>query len=316
MAMVGSITRGEIMGTPGTKITWTDSEKESAHNNEDAINEDVIIDYKDMVSDNVFKGEYPFDTILEGIESQFVDYINMEDKNNYLDIFYTQLHKSYEEVRADEEEEHPVEIIDALNELNKKFVDTVVELFDKRLTLHFPSIESETSISDNDVEFILRRSYEFFILGARDNFKTVITADIIPRVKDITDDREYFKTVNQLMEMYSPLITNIKPIDFLKYRNDLEMIELFENNQIVGNFLRKYTPKLFQNDEYMVVIINHITMIQQFKMDIVDSAENFEKSNVSPETKMVVGKATDDYYNTTNSPNDEANSDSEPEASL
>lgn len=291
--MVGSITRGEVMGTPGTKIKWSDSESENDRDLEDS--RDVVIDYSEMISDTAFKGDFPFDVIIEGIEKQFEDYINMEDKNNYLDIFYTQLHKSYEEIRVNEGEEHPVEITDALDEFHQRFVDKMVELFDQRLTLHFPSIASEASISDNDVEFVLRRSYEFFILGARDNFKTVISADVVPRARDITDDREYFRTVNQLMEMYTPLITNITPIDFLRYRNDLEMIELFENNQIVGNFLRKYTPKLYQNDEYMVEIINHITMIQQFKMDLLESTESFNNSEISEETKDLAEQRICEY---------------------
>lgn len=301
--MVGSLTKGEVMGTPGTKIEWTTKstgkEPQLANDKNDKVLEedsgDTVVDFSEMLGDTIFLGEFPFDAITEGIEEQFEDYINLEDKNNYMDIFYNQLYSSYEAVRADDSEEHPTEIIEALDKIHEDFIDKVVELFDKRLTIHFPSIEAATAGSSNDTEFILRRTYEFFILGAKDNFKTVITADIIPRVKDIVNDNEYFRTVNELMEMYSPLITNIQPEQFLKYRNDIEMIELFENNQISGNFLRKYSPKFYQNDDFMVEVINHITMIQQFKMDLLESTESFNNSDISEETKTMAEQRVYEY---------------------
>lgn len=297
MAMVGSITRGEVMGTPGTKIEWmTESTWDSSQltNDEQPASDEFIADYADLIRNQAFIGEYPIDAIKEGITDQFDDYINIEDHTNYLDVFYTQMHTSRNAVSLDDGEEHPTEITEALDGIQEEFINFMADMFRDRFTITIADIE-EGSMHSPDNEFILRRLYEFFILGAKNNFKAVIAADILPKVQNIQDDREYFRRVQELVDLNSPLITSVGPMDFLKLRNDVEIIEMFENGKIAGNFLRKYSPKFYQNEEFLVEVINHITMIQQFKTDLVNSTEDFEKSNVSPETKMVVEKTIEDY---------------------
>lgn len=296
MAMVGSITRGEIMGTPGTQIEWVTESTDSIDSNTTPIDPSTEkpTDYSDIIKDAAFIGDVPLESILEGLDEQFNDYINMDDKTNYVDVFYDQLHTSYESVNSSEEELHPNEVIEALDEIQQTFIGKLAELFKTRLTLSFGDLEGE-AIDYDDIEFVFRRMYEFFILGARDNFKTVIAADIVPKVAGIIDDREYFNKVEELVMSHNPLITSIGPMEFLRYRNDVEVIEMFDNGKVVGNFLRKYTPKFYQNEEYRVDVINHITMIQQFKTDLVESTGEFMKSNVSQETKLVVEKTIDDY---------------------
>lgn len=306
MAMVGSITRGEVMGTPGTKITWTDSEQETVRN------DDEVVDYNDIIKASAFVGDCPFDTIIEGLIEQFNDYINIEDKTNWMDVYYTQMHNSRETVRTNVDEDHPNEIMEVLDELQTKFITKVCDLFKERLTISFMDVESE-STDYNDLEFVFRRMYEFFILGARNNFKTVIAADVTPKVSDIKDDREYFDRVQELVMTYSPLILSMGPVDFLKHRNDVEIIEMFDNGKVVGNFLRKYSPKFYQNEEFMVEVINYITMIGNFKADLVESAGEFMKSDVSERTKMVVEKTIDDYRKMIKSPDVGDDDDSESE---
>ena len=134
-------------------------------------------------------------------------------------------------------------------------------------------LESE-SLDYDDLEFIIRRLYEFFILGAKNNFKVVIATDINARFKDVTeDDNAYFKQLQELMLLYSPLLTSIKPTEFLKIRGDMEIAELFDNGQVVGNFLRKYSPKFYQNEEFQVEVINYVTMTGQLGKELADGGQ-------------------------------------------
>ena len=256
---------------PSPSVSFDIDEEESALDNLSSA--DQPIDYSELVKDSTFIGQYPYETIIEGLEEQFADYINLEDDNtNYVDVFYDQLHASFEAINTDEEE-HPQEKKMVLQNLQDKFIEKMAMLFEQRLTITFVDIDGGMSNYD-DIEFVLRRSYEFFILGARNNFLTVMAADIYPKVKDIENDREYFNTVNDLVDSHSPLITSFGPIEFLKYRNDREMIELFENGKIVGNFLRKYSAKLYNNETFRIDIVNHITAYQQFMGDLNDSVNS------------------------------------------
>ena len=74
------------------------------------------------------------------------------------------------------------------------------------------------------------------------------------------------------MSLYTPLLT-MTPTEFLKYRGDDDITDLFENGVVSGNFLIKYSPKLYANDEFQVELINHIVMIQTMEED------NNEQSN-------------------------------------
>lgn len=237
---------------------------------DDPINEsESTIQYTHLIEEHAFLGIYPFAVILEGIQKQFEDYINMDDTTNYVDIFFTQLRDSYHAVESNDSEEHPMEIREVLDRLYKQFITTISDLFNIRLTITMMHVEEE-NIDDSDLEFIIRRLYEFFILSAKNNFKVVITTDVMSIIKDIgDDDKEYFKTLQGAMDRYSPLLTTITPTQFLQYRGDQEVYELFESGIVTGNFLRKYTPKLYQNDEFQVELINYITMVHQFKKDVI-----------------------------------------------
>lgn len=318
MAIVGSITRGEVMGTPGTKIEWltedTKAEGKGSNMEPTSQEEERVGDYTEIIKDSAFLGDTPIEAIIDGLTTQFNDYINIDDKTNYLDLYYTQMHNSREAVRTNVDETHPAEIMEALDDIQSKFITKICDLFKERLTISFMDIESESTDYD-DLEFVLRRMYEFFILGARNNFKTVIASDVLPKISGIKDDREYFNRVQELVASYSPLILSMGPMDFLNYRHDTEIVEMFENGKVVGNFLRKYSPKFYQNEEFMVEVINHITMIDQFKTDLVESVSEFDKSNVSPNVKTLVEKTTNDYLAMIREPVCEMDGDGSPAVS-
>lgn len=237
----------------------------------DPINEqssaDATVSFMDLIKERAFIGEIPSEPIFEGIRAQFEDYINMEDKTNYVDVFYNQLARSYDRVKNDDSEEHPVEINEALELLHQRFIDLMQELFQVRLTISIVDLEAGI-INREDLEFINRRLYEFFILDAKHNFKTAISKDVVSQIANIGDnDDEFFQRVQELMEGYNPIISTMTPTQFLQYRGEEEVYNLFANGRVNGNFLRKYTPKLYQNDELAVEIVNHITMIHQFNSD-------------------------------------------------
>lgn len=236
--------------------------------------EDEIIDYTDMIKENAFVGDIPFNTILEGITEQFSDYINLEDKNNYVDIFYDQWNMSMKIVESDDEEDHPQEIKEALENIKNEFIDKIHELFKQRLTITILAVDDESTPDVDELELVIRELYEFFILNARNNFKNAITISINLRlsidnvINEDTSDKEFFNKVNMLLDNYSPLVTCMTPRNFLEYNQRDDIIELFDEGQVSGNFLRKYTAKLYQNEEYKVELINHILMSQMFKNKI------------------------------------------------
>jgi hypothetical protein len=225
-----------------------------------------IIDHSQLIEQSVFLGLYPFEVITESIDKQFTNYIDMDDKVNYVDIFYNQLYDSYQKIHEDDGEEFPVESKEVLDSIYNTFKDHMRNLFYNRLTISIPVLENEDD--SEDVEFLIRRLYEFFILGAKDNFKSVISIKLCEQLKDFPDDNSYFNKVNSLLEDYSSIITVISAEEFLNTRGDKEMIELFTMGAVNGNFLRKYSCKLYQNEEFKVDLINYITMVNHFENDI------------------------------------------------
>lgn len=228
-----------------------------------------VYDYSDLIETDCFLGEVPFDTIIECIENQFDDYINNDDSTNYVDIFYTQLENSRRTVESDDNEVHIQEIKEALDKIEDKFNSFMQKEFTERLTLSITVLEDEDPTND-DVEFIFRKLYEFFILNAKKNFRDIIEKDMIKRLPQGLDDKTFFREIEKLMILYSPLITSIKPDEFIKLREDPDLQELFDNGEVSGNFLRKYSPKFYQNDEFKVEVINYVTMCAQFGRDITN----------------------------------------------
>lgn len=226
------------------------------------------IDYSELVQESAFLGDYPFDVILEGIREQFTDYINIEDKTNYVDVFYESIKESYRAVRENDEEEHPIEIIEALDRIKDQFISEIYRLFESRLTISIMVVDDETTEED-EVELAIRKMYEFFILGARDRFKTVIAAGLIPKLEDIEDDQEFFSKVDELLMDYDPLVTACTPTEFLQLCKDEDILSMYEDGQVSGNFLRKYSAKLYQNDGFKVDVTNHIILLQSVKEEII-----------------------------------------------
>jgi len=125
---------------------------------------EVPASHMDLVAPTAFIGTVSLENIMEGIENQFTDYIKLEDDTNYVDVFYDQLHASYEAAKG-ENDVFQEDTIEALDTIQQTFIDKMSQLFETRLTLTIADIDGE-SVDLNDIEFIIRRLYEFFILDA------------------------------------------------------------------------------------------------------------------------------------------------------
>ena len=254
-----AVSRGEIPTPDNTYLN-------------DVSDNDEPMEYTELIEHSAFVGEYPFNTIIDGITEQFKNYIGTEDSTNYVDIFYNQLHSSYD-IGNDDEEEHPMEIKSVLDQIKSEFTTRLTALFEQRL-----AITMDDRMSEDDIEYTIRRLYEFFILKAKDNFKRVITKDISSKIKTvISDDREFYNTIDQLLRYYSPLIIAITPMQFLRLAGDETIVEMFDSGQVIGNFLKKYATKLYQYEDFKVEIISNIVMVHDVKEEILNGSADANK---------------------------------------
>lgn len=232
--------------------------------------DEEFTDYVDLLGQNIFIGVYPLDTIYEGIEGQFIDYINIEDKTNYVDIFYVQLENSINAIKEDENEFHKDELLKKLEEIKDEFHRRIENLFETRLTITISAVDDLLTPDIDEVEVVIRKMYEFFILNARNNFITVIASDISLKNTIPLDDKSFFNQMEIEIQKYSPLLTCITPTKFLQYCEEDDILGLYEDGQVIGNFLRKYSPKLYQNEELKVEIISELTYLNDLKKRIVE----------------------------------------------
>ena len=247
-------------------------------------NTDTIIDPSVATRETIFLGSYPFETILESIQSQFENYINLEDRTNYLEIFYNQFTKSYQALYQDDGNENPQEMSEALDQIYNQLIQTMINLLDIRLGLGINGFE-EGQVSTDDLHYILSRLYEYFILRARHNFKIAIATSLSSTVRDMMEnskiDDTYFTKLQELLELYSPLISNIPPTEFIRFTGEREILELFETHRVVGNFLLKYSPKLYQNEDLAVEIINYVTAYPDLGKDLNSDQKSETEDNTN-----------------------------------
>lgn len=236
-------------------------------------NAESTIDYSELVEEDTFIGDTPFSTILDGLNEQFKDYINLEDNTDYVDIFYTQMEASINAIMNNELEDHVQEKLDILKKLDQTFTDTIADLFKIRLTITIIPIENEDPDDDDQIEGIVRALYKLFILDGKNTLKVVISNDIINRIGSIEDDLIFYREIDRLLPEYSPLIRCMPPSKFLRYCKAEDVIQMYESGNITGNFLRKYTPKFYQNEEFQVEAVNYISVIQAFKKDLMTIKE-------------------------------------------
>lgn len=247
----------------------------------DYMNDGKPQDYTEIIEYSVFLGDVPFATIKENIQTQFEDYINMEDKSDYVDTFYTQWKNSMESIEIGDD--NPDDRVEVLNNIKDEFVSFLLDLFEKRLAITITVVDNPETDED-ELELAFRRLYEFFILHGREYLKYVITTSISRSLKYvIEDDSQFYNTVSDMLTQYSPLLIAISPLEYIKLVNEQfdadDVQELFETSQITGNFLRKYSPKLYKNEDFECEIISAITLWDEWNKENHTYEENVQFSS-------------------------------------
>lgn len=279
MAFV-SVPYGLTSDTTGLSLYQEKVESSPDTNDEQLPEDSYTIDYAEMIADSAYICTYPIHAILDGIKEHFDDYINIEDDINYVDIFYDQWHYSREVALSDEKEMHRNDILEALENIHQNFLEHIKELFKTRLTITITDLEDDVPDDPEDIEYIIRTIYDYFIIDARKNFKNVITTDIVNKLsaKDtITDDNLFFDTVSGMLNFYSPLVRVLTPEQFMRYsasHTREDVIAMYEDGRLSGNFLRKYTCKLYKNEDFKVEIMNDVVIKQDFNNDILSGSND------------------------------------------
>lgn len=240
--------------------TWMDQES----------NADIPMTYGELIRQSVFIGEYTVETIQEAIQAQFEDYIDLQDQHNYVDQFFQQWAASLLHSQTSEEEAHPDEAREVLETIRDEFLSFLQEQFETRLALTFDDLD-ETRIDYDVIIPILRKAYAFFILGARSNFTNIITRTVGPKVRTIEEDDLYWTTLEAELKEFSPLVKCLTPTEFLQALDE-EVYTLFEQGYMVGNFLTKYSPKLYQKEEFKIEIMNNVTASIAVQEEVFGSA--------------------------------------------
>ena len=227
-------------------------------------------DFSELIEDSALQGIYPYDTIIESITNQFQDYIGNEDTNDYVDIFFEELKQSRIVNEEDNDSEHPEEVNSALDKYYDRFIATIRNLFETRLAVSI-LIEDDENTEEDELEIAIRRLYEFFILNAKHNFKYVISHDIDSKLSSFNipdgDDNLFYQTINDMLTQYSPVCIALTPTQFIQLTGNEEVLDMYETMQFSGNFLRKYSPKLYMHDDFNAEIISEIAILQDLRRE-------------------------------------------------
>ena len=253
-----------------------------------------IVSFQDALRSTVFFSDYDLDVLEEFIEDQFTNYTKGEDTTNYFEDTI-QAFKYSEEVIEVEFDEYTQERRQALTEMYDEFIDFMVLLIEKKLKISIPDYEPER-LPKEDLEYIIDEIYKFFILNARKNFRTFITNSVIEELSDelIKDSGEYYNRATEVIQNYFSILP-ITPEEFLLKLKQDQLLELYSDGRIAGNFLQKYSPKLYRHDDLLVDILTQI-MIKKFWQG---EASDF----LIERTLFKNGKWTKASHNDTNSNN-------------
>ena len=230
---------------------------------EDEYEEEAgIVSFQDALRSTVFFSDFDLDVIEEFIEDQFSNYIKAEDTTNYFEDTIQSFRYS-EEVIEVEFDEYTQERREVLTEMYEEFIDFMIRLIEKKLKISIPGYETE-ELQKEDLEYIIDEIYKFFILNARKNFRTFITNSVIEELSDETtkDPATYFNLVDNSIQNYFSILP-VTCEEFLLALKQDQLMELYENGQIAGNFLRKYSPRLYNHDDFLTDILTQI-MIKKF----------------------------------------------------
>lgn len=225
-----------------------------------------VVQFDDLIKNTVLYSDYDLDDVKDRIRDQFSNYISTSDRTNYLNIMFRNFRYSRMVINQELDEYTPERSI-ALRNMYDEFIEFLEDIIESKLTISIVNYDTSL-LNDEDIEFIYMTIYEFFILEARQNFKTVISNDIRKQIKGYTDEEDYFNKAQELILYYSPMITTITCEDFLLTLKRDDIKQLYDMGVIAGNFFRKYSPKFYKNDEFLVEVLNQVMTMFNFKIDM------------------------------------------------
>jgi hypothetical protein len=233
------------------------------------MDEDRSLEYQDvntaeLMKEEAFVSSYPFSEIISRMRNQFIDYINNKDMMNYVSLFFNSVYISFTTVdvnAADEDfpEQYAEEKRNALMLLQEEFIEEIRQMFSDYIGIGIPDVEN---FDADKLVAVLNNLYMYFILQAKDNFKVAISDYLNKTLK--TSGDKYFTDLQATIESsFLTYITVIDPSVFLQVTSGArEVYPYFMENVFTGNFLRKYTPSLYKNDDFKAEIINYTTVVK------------------------------------------------------
>lgn len=217
-----------------------------------------------LLQDTVFFGDYPLEDLKLRIKEQFENYISMEDDSNFFEIALNSFQYSLEVIEV-EFDEYTLERKELLSNMYLDFINYIINLIEEHLTVSIPDYETGL-LSRAEAEYIINEVYKYFILKARKNFKKVITNELKGQLKSLEDNAtKYLEKAQEIILNYGGIITQVSLPQFLQITKAEQIYELYENGQIIGNFLRRYSPRLYKHPDYLVEILNQLMIQLYFK---------------------------------------------------
>lgn len=220
----------------------------------DEAQEEFVVDSSSATSKyKAFIGSITFEDIMDNLQTQFEDYINIQDQLSYVQTFFSQYDDSKELWLNNETEEEPEVFLQALDDFYlSPFLEKLSKLFKERLNISITAIEDDKPLTD-ETKVLLISLYENLILNARHNIKLIFTDYIYSGMQNGIIDEGYFQVIQNMRTMEF-----LSPSQFLKTIDNFLFTE-FENGSFSGNFLQKYYPKFYQNKDLYEEIVAEVT---------------------------------------------------------
>lgn len=224
------------------------------------------MNFEYLLEDTVFFCDYPLLDLEQRITEQFSNLIDLEDDTDFFQVALNGFKYSLEVINT-EFDEYTLERREILRNKYFQFINFMINTIEEKLTISIPDYETGL-ISRQETEYLIEKLYRFFVLKARKNFKKVIAKQLEKQLKPYEEDAtKYLEKAQELIQDYFAIITTIDCETFLRTLNEQEIWDLYENGVIAGNFLRRYSARLYRHPDFVVEILNQVMIDLYFKND-------------------------------------------------
>ena len=224
---------------------------------------DEVLEFDEVMKDTVFNSPFTPDELKQLILNQFDNYISLFDTINYFQEFLI-AYKVSREIIDLEMDEYIQERSDALEDIYNDFICFMIELILTHLSISIPAFESGT-MAKSDIEYLIDEIYKTFILEGRNNLSKIIAVDVIKQLKRTKNPDEATQLAKEIIDDYADKITSISIDDFLIEIGKDNLLDLYEDGIIAGNFFRRFSPHFEQNEDLRAEILNRIILLLYYK---------------------------------------------------